>query len=82
MTDDEIIELAEMAGLIGRPGGKLSKALKEFEQEHFDMLIAFAKLIADHEREECVKRASVALLGTLQTTRDRVLKAIKGEKSE
>ena len=47
-----------------------------------DDLRRFAKLIAEHEREECVKRASVALLGTLQTTTDRVLKAIKGEKSE
>ena len=38
--------------------------------------------IAKEEREKCVERASVALLGTLQTTRDRVLKAIKGENSE
>ena len=38
--------------------------------------------IAKEEREKCAERASVALLGTLQTTRDRVLKAIKGEKSE
>jgi len=50
MTKEEIIELAEMAGLIERPGGKMSKALREFEQEHFDMLIAFAKLIAEKER--------------------------------
>jgi len=38
--------------------------------------------IAKEEREKCAERASVALLGTLQTTRDTVLKAIKGEKNE
>jgi len=38
----------------------------------------FAFLVAEREREECAGRASIALLGALQTTTDRVLKAIKG----
>ena len=38
--------------------------------------------IAKEERDKCAKRASVALLGTLQTTTDRVLKAIKEEKND
>ena len=30
-----------------------------------------------NEREACAKRAEIALLGTLKTTSDRVLKAIR-----
>ncbi len=37
----------------------------------------FAKMIAAREREVCAKRAEIALLGTLKTTSDRVLKAIR-----
>ena len=40
-------------------------------------LFLVVKKIQDDEREECASRASVALLGTLQTTADRVLKAIR-----
>jgi len=52
--------------------------------EHFSegMVRTIVDAIAEDEREKCAERANVALLGTLQTTRDRVLKAIKGEKSE
>ena len=49
MTDEEIIELAEKSGYIDLPLATRSMELKE--------LIAFAKLVADHEREKCAKIA-------------------------
>ena len=49
MTDKEIIEMAEQAGYIDLPLVTRSMELKE--------LIAFAKLVADHEREKCAKIA-------------------------
>jgi len=42
MTQDEIIEMARQSGLIGKP-------------TYADGLVAFAKLIAQHEREACAK---------------------------
>ena len=42
-----------------------------------DMLDELEWQVAEKEREECLKRASIALLGTLSTTTDRVLNAIK-----
>jgi hypothetical protein len=69
MTQDEIIEMAKQAGLDDDVF-----PLDEWEPVE---LIAFAKLVAAAEREACAKRASIALLGTLQTTADRVLKSIR-----
>jgi hypothetical protein len=37
----------------------------------------FAEMVAAREREACAKRAKIALLGTLKTTSDRVLTAIR-----
>jgi hypothetical protein len=42
-----------------------------------DMLDELEWQVAEKEREECLKRASIALLGTLSTTTDRVLNAIR-----
>ena len=47
-----------------------------------DELRKMVEMAIEKERDECFKRASVALLGTLQTTRDRILKAIKGENND
>ena len=71
MTKEEIIEMAKQCTFT-----------RNWEYEKClvcnpDSLYHFAKLIAQKEREECVKRASIALLGTLTTTTDRVLKAIR-----
>ena len=70
MTQEEVIELANLVELCQcvwiDDGG-----------EEVTSLVAFAKLVAAKERARCVKRASVALLGTLQTTSDRVLTAIR-----
>jgi len=65
MTDEQIIEMAREANL---PSCLAThpKALKRF-----------AKLVAQHERDACSIRASVALLGTLKDTADRVLRAIR-----
>lgn len=42
----------------------------------------FAKLVAAREREHCAARAAIALLGTLKTTGDRVLHAIRHRKTD
>jgi len=74
MTKEEIIEMAQRCGLFGirpYPDGTYSEALEDF-----------AKLIAEKECDECVKRANIALLGTLTTTKNRVLKAIRARRQE
>ena len=47
MTQDEIIEMARKSGL--------TKFVGNYDQSF--ALIAFAKLVAQHERDECVKVA-------------------------
>ena len=74
MTEDEIIEMATEAGLCCASNGFIDwidagPSLHE--------MTLFAKLIAEKEREACAKRAEIALLGTLKTTSERVLKAIR-----
>jgi len=66
MTRDEIIEIAT----------KVYGECK-WHESALQHLQIFAQLIAEKEREGCVKRANIALLGTLTTTTDRVLKAIR-----
>ena len=44
MTQDEIIEMARQSGLVGKP-------------TYTDGLVAFAKLVAQHEREACANIA-------------------------
>ena len=47
MTQDEIIEMAKECGLVGmRP---------HLDGIYFEALEAFAKLVAQHEREACAK---------------------------
>jgi len=68
MKQDEIIEMARPAEWLGNVEGWTFNTYQQLED--------FAKLVAAKEREACVKRAEIALLGTLKTTSDRVLKAI------
>jgi len=68
-SQDEIIEMARQAGF-------------DEHQAKFDTRIeAFAKLVASaaiaKEREDCVRRAHIALLGTLESTAGRVIHAIQ-----
>lgn len=69
MKQDEIIQMARPAEWLGNVEGWTFNTYQQLED--------FAKLVAAKEREACVKRAEIALLGTLKTTSDRVLKAIR-----
>jgi len=66
MKPDEIIEMAVQAG-----------TLRVIAELNVEILQAFAKLVAAKEREECVRRAHIALLGTLESTAGRVIHAIQ-----
>ena len=46
MTNDEIIEMAVQAGIA-----------KEVAEVNIDIMEAFAKLVAQHERDACAKEA-------------------------
>ena len=68
MNQDEIIEMARQAGLVGKP-------------TYTDGLVAFAKLVAQHEREACAVIAETPISGeqddiTMQA-KDRVATAIR-----
>ena len=81
MTNEEYIEMAVAAGIIPwtkheHVGGNNFSASDEGLDGDLASLIQFAKLVAAKERDECAKRAAIALLGTLKTTSERVLKAI------
>lgn len=54
MTQDEIIDMAEQAGMTqdGDMWFSFGKADMDVEHEH---LVAFAKLVVAKEREECAK---------------------------
>jgi hypothetical protein len=74
MTQDEIIEMARQAGFMGHEDSFYTN------HRYGDCRIeleAFAKLVAAKEREECVRRAHIALLGTLESTAGRVIHAIQ-----
>jgi len=76
MTQDEIIEMAVQAKLYsGNPRTPSTGRMIEKRLEAFAKLVA-AKA-AERERDACVKRAEIALLGTLKATSERVLKAIR-----
>ena len=76
MKQDEIIEMAKQAGMgFNQPLAEFSTPLCDGVE--IEELEAFAKLVAAKEREACEKRAEIALLGTLKTTSDRVLRAIR-----
>jgi hypothetical protein len=57
MTQDETIELAKQAGAYRRDIGGSIEFLEVF------MLERFTKLVAEKEREECVKLAEDGLIG-------------------
>jgi hypothetical protein len=62
MTQNEIIEMTRQAGGFD--------ATPKF-------LEAFAKLVAQHEREACANTVGFALLGADKALSDRVLKAVR-----
>jgi hypothetical protein len=47
MTQDEIIEMAQEAGM---------DYLQYLSPEAFEKVVVFSKLVAQHEREACAKR--------------------------
>jgi hypothetical protein len=85
MTQDKIIELARQAGFDIGMWEKLSDDDDVFgygiDGTH-ENLEAFAKLIAEKEREACAKVAGLALLGADKALSDRVLKAIRARGQE
>jgi hypothetical protein len=78
MNTEEIIEMARQAWI----SDKEAQLITEFDEAYLSCtyltdLTAFAKLVAAKEREECVRRAHIALLGTLESTAGRVIHAIQ-----
>ena len=69
MTQDEIIEMARQAGC-----GHEAIDLHWVYPENLE---AFAKLVAQHEREACWNDISIALLGSDRELTKRVFKAIR-----
>jgi hypothetical protein len=55
MTQDEIIEMAKEAGMIADGEMWFSSFYKIEQDVHISHLKAFAKLVAQHEREACAK---------------------------
>jgi hypothetical protein len=53
MTQDEIIEMAKQAGMIADGEMWFSSFYKIEQDVHISHLKAFAKLVAQHEREAC-----------------------------
>jgi|LauGreDrversion4_2_1035121.scaffolds.fasta_scaffold109033_2 hypothetical protein len=68
MTKQEIIRMAQEA--------QMPFYWRTGEITYLDKLERFAALVVSAERERCVARADIALLGADITLRDRVLKAI------
>ena len=64
MTQDEIIEMANEAGII-----QPQNVIKTLE--------IFANLIAQHEREACWNDISIVLLGSDRELTKRIFKAIR-----
>ena len=68
MTQDEIIKMAKQAGFSSAVGKHIALD---------DDLERFAKLVAQHEREECWNDISIVLLGSDRELTKRVFKAIR-----
>ncbi len=68
MTKQDIIRMAQEA--------QMPFYWRTGEITYLDKLERFAALIASAERNRCVARADIALLGADITLRDRVLKSI------
>jgi hypothetical protein len=74
MTQDEIIEMARQLGiceLTSKPKQDIHYSLTIHEME------AFAKLVAQHEREACAYWAGISLLGADRGLSNRVDQAIR-----
>jgi hypothetical protein len=69
MTQDEIIEMAKESGAF-----MVNIGYWAFGDEDIE---AFAKLVAQHEREACAYRAGIALLGADRNLANRVDQAIR-----
>jgi hypothetical protein len=69
MTQTDIFDMAKQAGFPTNYNDTTLLHGKEIQ--------AFAELVAAKEREECVRRAHIALLGTLESTAGRVIHAIQ-----
>lgn len=70
MTRDEVLKLANDMAF-------MACIWVDDEGNEVNDLVKFAELVAAREREHCAARAAIALLGTLKTTSDRVLMAIR-----
>ena len=68
MTQDDIVVMAIEA--------KLPHYWQSEEIVYIERIEAFAKLVAEHEREACAYRAGIALLGADRGLANRVDKAI------
>jgi hypothetical protein len=73
MTQDEIIEMAESCGWDKGNTWDDCMRCSPFNIE------AFAKLVAQHEREACAYRAGIALLGADRGLANRVDQAIRAK---
>ena len=78
MTQDEIIEMAKQAWI----SDKEAELITEFDEAYLSCtyltdLTAFAKLVAQHEREACAYWAGIALLGADRGLSNRVDQAIR-----
>jgi hypothetical protein len=74
MTQDEIIKMTRQLGiceLTSKPKQDIHYSLTIHEME------AFAKLVAQHEREACAYWAGIALLGADRGLSNRVDQAIR-----
>ena len=68
MNQDVIIEIARLAG--ARDDGN------RFEFSEYKYLERFYQLAADYEREHCLERIDIAMLGADRGLRNAVFKAI------
>jgi len=72
MTQDEIIELAKRAGIKRRTDVFFSEYCDGI---NFDDLEAFAKLVADKEREACAKVCDEFCYGSTKILVERAIRA-------
>ncbi len=70
MTQDEIIEMARQAGITVETGGRSYEQLLR-------IINAFAKLVAQHEREACVKAIEKQIAWDLDDPESTAIKAIR-----
>jgi hypothetical protein len=76
MTQGEIIEIAKKSGFFVKENEAYSPSVQE-DHELTPYLEAFAKLVADKEREACWDIVGIALLGSDMELTKRVAAAIR-----